>query len=414
MSQTMPAVNVSSLMLGSEEPNYMRRRWQTGGLEKRPTKNPKYWAVRPYEDFIDANGKIKRRRGSVIPIGPCAGPGKMTEKEARKRMAAIMVEVNFNSHAPQSLMTVAQFVERSFRPLHIAFCKPAGVAHYEYIIGRHVLPALGEVALRDVQPEDIRRLIAAKATTYSRETVMKIKATLHSIFQHAFESKLVQGNPAAIRIKMPEKDRARVVAYTWDEARLVLRHLKPPVSVMCLLSAGTSLNVAELCGIRVGRINLTDKPQLLGADLVQPFSIAVRENYYRGEYGSLKTGRRRRDVAIPSGLIAAVKQLAQGRKPHEPLFMARTGRPLDSHNIAARIFRPLAAKLGVRVTWHRWRHAHATFRTLLGAEAHDVQAGMGHGSQAMTARYVNTYERQKADGDLIVERLLGVEKGAVN
>jgi len=45
-------------------------------------------------------------------------------------------------------------------------------------------------------------------------------------------------------------------ALTVDQAKQVLRVLKPPYRQMALLSMTTSMNLAELCGLRWKRVNL--------------------------------------------------------------------------------------------------------------------------------------------------------------
>ena len=45
----------------------------------------------------------------------------------------------------------------------------------------------------------------------------------------------------------------------------------------------------------------------------------------------------------------------------DPVFAARTGRPLDEHNIARRYLKPVGAKLGMPwLSWHCFRRTRTT------------------------------------------------------
>lgn len=51
---------------------------------------------------------------------------------------------------------------------------------------------------------------------------------------------------------------------------------------MALVSMTTSLNVAEMLALRWRRLNLTGEMAVVCGEVLQPWSLAVRENYYRG------------------------------------------------------------------------------------------------------------------------------------
>ncbi len=202
--------------------------------------------MRYYEDFISADGKLGRRKARPINIGPNDGPGRLTEKQALKRKAEIMREVNEDSHHPQSLMTIRELVDRKFRPQHIVMCKPAGRKHYEHLLRSHILPALGDVRLRDLNTDMVRGLIAAKSRHYSRQTLKHIHTVLRTMIDFAKDGDHFTGeNPAAVKIKLPDDEPQRVQAYTWQEARLILDHVPSPVQEMIFLSVTGSCNVAS-------------------------------------------------------------------------------------------------------------------------------------------------------------------------
>jgi hypothetical protein len=89
----------------------------------------------------------------------------------------------------------------------------------------------------------------------------------------------------------------------------------------------------------------------------KPHSLAVRENWYEGKRGPLKRGTRRRNVPITPELARRLAGLERrATDPDAPLFQGRrAGRPVDAHNVANRVFRPLGKQLGFSVTWYGFR-----------------------------------------------------------
>jgi hypothetical protein len=55
---------------------------------------------------------------------------------------------------------------------------------------------------------------------------------------------------------------------------------------MVVLALTTSMNVAELLGLRRKRVNLGTEPIMLGERVLKGETVAVRENYYRGAFGT--------------------------------------------------------------------------------------------------------------------------------
>ena len=388
-----------------------RRRWQQGQHYQEGI----YWKIRYYEDFISKEGKLGRRKARPINIGPASGPGRMTEKQALKRKSEIMREVNEDSHHPQSLMTLNEYIEFKFVPDHVIHCKPAGQKHYQHIIDKHVRPAVGEIKLRDLRVDHVRALIGAKAKDYSNQTLKHIRTVLRTIIQHAKDGAYFTGdNPAAVRIKLPDRPSKRVEAYTWNEARAILQQLPSPVFEMVFLSITTSMNVAELCGLRVGRVNLSNEPRWIEGLQVPAMAIAVRENFYAGKYGSVKTGARYRNLPVPPPLIDKLGLLCEGKAADAPVFANKTGRkPIDSHNVTNRLFAKLSKALGIKVNWHRFRHCNATFTDFVGMDTADRVQMMGHGSERMTQHYTHPFERQREGAGVIAERLLESREGSV-
>jgi integrase len=145
--------------------------------------------------------------------------------------------------------------------------------------------------------------------------------------------------------------------------------------------------------------------------------LAVRENYYRGEFGSVKASSRRRVVPLTPALaeaLSAHRTRSAYRGPGDLVFCTRTGRPHSERNLLARAIKPAGEALGMPwLSWHVFRRTHATFGERIGMALADRQAQMGHGDPRMTLHYTHEdVARRRASLGAIKERLLGDETGA--
>ena len=133
-------------------------------------------------------------------------------------------------------------------------------------------------------------------------------------------------NPAQF-VKLPEVVEAEKYGYSFAEAQTVLEHVRQDdhkkKRLMAALSLTTSLNVAELCGLRWKRLNLSDGIIQSAGKTIPPFSLIVREDVYRGKRGTTKTKSRRRTVGIPNELIGefiALRESSPFQSPDDVVF----------------------------------------------------------------------------------------------
>lgn len=225
-----------------------RRRWQKGHLYVESG----YWKLRYYEDCIDAQGVLARKLAKPIFIAPTKGPGKLTKKQAFARRDEIMAEANLQSHRPQSLVTLAEFVTRRFLPDHVATLKKSGAKHYTDRLP-HILKALGLYALREIQPHHVQQLLLAMAKAgYSKTMIQHVVRVTHTIFAKADEWGFISGRNPAAKLKVPEmsKEPEPIDGYTLEEMRRLLAALSAPLREMLALGCATSMHGAELAGLR--------------------------------------------------------------------------------------------------------------------------------------------------------------------
>jgi len=211
-------------------------------------------------------------------------------------------------------------------------------------------------------------------------------------------------------------ERKETHSLSFAQSKMVLAALTSPVREMVLVSITTSLNVAEMLGLRWKRVNLTGEPVMMDGEVLPPYSLAVRENYYRGKFGSVKARSRRRNVPLSSSVVmalAALKRTTKHSGADDLLFSSRNGTPLNENNLMRRAIKPVAKGLGMPwLSWHVFRHTHATLGEQIGMALSDRQAQMGHGDVRMTMHYTHSdLQRRREAIEVMSDRLIGEAGG---
>lgn len=420
-----------------------RRRWQKKGYLYRATtargKNTgPSWFLQYREDSAEIDpktGKFKR-----IPItkwiAEASGPGAVNRKQAER--------IAWNEHLsrldqmttkPMSAKTIAEFVKERFEPDVVYRCKPSGRAHYTGMLKNHVLPAVGEIRLRDLRPQGVQDLVRwkleyrdEKGKGLSVQTVVHIRNTLSAIFRHAKRCQAYAGDSPTEGVRLPtleHKERRVLTEELLDQvvhwigrpdpdAKRKKRGPAPdPEKVEwdnaflgCLVRvlALVGVRIGEAMGLRWKRVNLTGQPIIIDGELVPPYMVAIRENFVRGRYGTLKTKTSRRDIPLTTEAVRVFTKLASLTRftgPDDPVFAGpKSGKPLDQHNVAARFLRPAGKLAGVPwVGWHTLRHTAGSLQDQAGLSVTERQRILGHSAAAMTLHYTH------ADMDLVRERM---------
>jgi integrase len=147
-------------------------------------------------------------------------------------------------------------------------------------------------------------------------------------------------------------------------------------------------------------------------------AIAVRENYYRGKFGSVKARSRRRNVPLSTSVVSALLAI-RSRSAHtgadDLVFASGNGTPLSENNIRNRYLKPAGERLGMPwLGWHAFRHTHATLGEQIGMTLSDRQAQMGHGDVRMTMHYTHSdLNRRRVAVEAITEKLLADDTNSV-
>lgn len=377
-----------NVILSSDMP---RRRLQVKGDLYR---QGNYWKLRWRETAVGTDGTLERPWSKPVWVGPCSGPGALTKRQAQRiAWDNFLSRIDQNNPTPQSLATLEEFVRLKFRPEHIQFLKKNTRITYESLLNNHILPILGLVKLRDINRDAVQQVISAMiGKELSPQTIHHARNVISAMFDLAEDCGWASGNPAR-RVRMPRLERIRHPrALSAEEIDRVLTHLAEPYRTMVDVCASTGLRMGELIALCWKHVNLSGNLVILSSEAIPPYSIAVRENFTRGERTTPKTRRSWRIIPMTANVWVQLAMRFEASSPdaESPVFPNRSGQPMDSHNLSNRHFKPAAVKAGL--PWaspHCLRHTMATTTDSVLTMA-ERMALLGHSSAQMTTRYTTT------------------------
>ena len=146
-----------------------------------------------------ARGSIKQRSPGTwsivveLPRDPVTGKRKQkretirgTKREAGKRLAELLYQLNTGAYVDPSNQLLAAYVEGWLRDYVWPNLAPMTAQVYEHMVRKHLLPALGHHEISQLRPEYIQHYLADKlAAGLSSSTVRHHYVTLNTCLNHA-------------------------------------------------------------------------------------------------------------------------------------------------------------------------------------------------------------------------------------
>jgi integrase len=271
---------------------------------------------------------------------------------------------------------------------------------YRWLLRKHVMPHLGDVELRRLTDDAVRRwhrdLIGPSGP--GAVTASKAYRLLHAICASAVEERHVSLNPCAIRGASSESSPERPVIgipLVFALADAVSRRWR----ALVLLAAFCGLRFGELAALQRQDIDLDDATVTVRASVAE-LPRGVRH------VGPPKSEAGRRTVTIPDAILDDLRRhMAQfvAATADAPVFIGPKGGPLRNANFGRSIWRPATENVGIPgLHFHDLRHVGATLVAATGASTRELMRRIGHSSPDAALRYQHaTRER-----DVVIARAL--------
>jgi len=344
---------------------------------------------------------VKRYKNSYtiilsLGIDPATGKRKQqwisvkgTKKEAEKRLADLLHQLDNGTFIKPGKTTLAEYLERWLQDYAWPNLAPKTAEGYEHIVRKHLIPRLGGMTLTQLKPEHLQRLYSEKLSEgLSAQTVRHHHTALHKALQTAVEWGVLSKN-AADAVSPPRVQRTEM--HTWDEddiTRFLETAKDTPYYALFYTALFTGMRRSELLALRWQDVDL-----MLG-------QVYVSRSLYRLRGGSIvfrstKTAKGRRTIALPPSAILVLKEhyekqkleramLGESLTDDDLVFSHLDGKPLLPDSVTHAWIK-LVRRAGLKgIRLHDARHTHASLMLKQGIHPKIVQERLGHSNIAVT------------------------------
>ena len=321
---------------------------------------------------------------------------KGTKRDAEKRLAELLCELDNGTFIKSAKITVAKYLERWL----LDYCKsnlsPRGYERYESIVWVHLVPNIGNITLTQLKPEHLQRLYTDKLNEgKSPLTVKYIHTVIHKALQTALKWGLLNRN-AANGVDIPKAHHKDMQVWDDFEVRHFLEAIKDSEYFPLFYTAlFTGARRSELLALRWSDIDF----------LFCQMSISRSLHHLKdGSYifTEPKSAKSKRTIALSPDAIHVLRE----HQARQEVKWATIGKLLTNNdlvfsalryvgntveakplcpNTVSRAWTMLATKAGLKaIRLHDARHTHATLMLKSGIHPKIVQERLGHASIQIT------------------------------
>lgn len=338
--------------------------------------------------YVDSLG-VKRRKSVYAK----------TQRECRKKLTAVLTEVDNNTYKEPQRMTVAEWLTL-WVTTYCAELKPRTVSSYRSTITTRIVPYIGSVQLNQLNNINVQQFIntlkqqpSKNGGTLSAKTVLNTHGVLHKALEQAVASRVINANPAD-GVKLPKKEKPQITPLMDDAVCDFIKAIQgDKYELVFLLALLSGLRQSEILGLRWADIDLSTGEIAVVRQLQRNYGRGADDPHYI--VTSPKNGKGR-NVVIPKSLSALLRkwqaeqaalQLAAGPlwdNPDNYVFTDAIGHHL-AHSTVRKHFKAAVASIGrPEVRFHDLRHSYATNALQSGDSIKAVQEQLGHYSSAFT------------------------------
>lgn len=351
---------------------------------------------------------VKRYKNSytiVLNLGhdPLTGKPKQqwvsvkgTKKDAEKRLADLLHQLDTGTFMKPSKTTLGEFLERWLKDYAWPNLAPRTAEGYEHIIRRHLILSLGNIALTQLKPEHLQHYYSEKLSGgrcdgkggLSPRTVRHHHVNLHTALESAVKWGLLSRNPADA-VSPPRSQRPEWHTLSEDDIHTFLEAAKAtPYYALFYLAIYTGMRRSELLALRWCDIDLL---------LCQIYVTRTLHQLRDGSiiYRAPKTVKGRRMIALSPSAALVLREHKEKQeamramlgiplKDDDLVFSQLDGKPLLPSTVThawIKIVRRTGLE-GVRL--HDARHSHASLMLKQGTYPKIVSERLGHANIGIT------------------------------
>jgi integrase len=312
-----------------------------------------------------------------------------TKKEVARKLREILHAMDSGTFVDAGQLTVEEYLDRWLKDSVKDTVRTSTYQRYEQVVRLHLIPSLGRLKLKDLNPVHVQRLYRDRLDSgLSPGTARKIHNVLHKALAQAVKWGLMPRN-ATEATNPPKEIFEEINPLSAEEAhRLIEAAREDPLEALYVLAIHTGMRQGELLALKWENIDLESG--------VINVKRTLTKDKGRLLFGEPKSAKGRRRIDLTDAAVAALRahlsrqmgdmqRLGDLYQDQGLVFTTNTGAPISPSNLRQRSFDKLLKKAGVRaIRFHDLRHTCATL--LLRREIHPkyVQELLGHANIKMT------------------------------
>jgi len=246
---------------------------------------------------------------------------------------------------------------------------------YESICRQHIMPALGDIRLRELTAAQIRQFV--DGIDRSQTTRSHILACLRKALEDALEEELIDTNPCR-RVHAPlNYTSSWIRPLSSDELQVLLSATSIPFYPLIATAATTGLRQGECLALPWSNVDLER------ANLRVTQSLEKRRGVARVK--QVKNRQNRRIDLFQFTVEVLTQHSEKAYKSADGLVFCREDSSFLDGDVVTRSFQRSLKALGLRqIRFHDLRHTHATQLLAAGVPIKVVQERLGHQSAKTT------------------------------
>jgi integrase len=287
------------------------------------------WRRDEIETAADGSRKVVRRQHAEKLCE--YGDRYRTRKDVQPLLDAKLRPLNEGRCAPESTLTVAEYGDKFFLPYCERELKPSTVYGYKGLWRMYLKPRLAKVSLRDFRCVDATNLLASIHDGHglSRKSLRHCKALLSTTFTHAKRAGVLDGENPVKDAGIPRAAKASKAthAYSAEEVFAMLDALNG--------TAKLAVALIYFCALRPGEARAARWEDYDGK------TLRVRASMWRNHTTLPKTAESIAPVPVAQTLSDILRD---SRRDCGFILASPLGKPVDLHNLAARVVVPALAR----------------------------------------------------------------------
>ncbi|MBA7714619.1 putative prophage phiRv2 integrase [subsurface metagenome] len=338
--------------------------------------------------------------------------------DAEKRLTELLTSLDKGVYTPPGRLTVAEHLHQWLDGYVKTNCSQRTLDGYQSIIEHHLIPALGHVQLKQLQPQAIQNYYGQACEKLSARTVHHQHRVLSQSLKYAVRQGYLGRNPCEL-VDPPSPRKKVMRTLTPSEVEVLFDTAADNYYYPVIYTAvSTGLREGELLGLRWRDI-----------DLYMPsisVSQALCKRKGKFEFIEPKTSHSRRRVEMTPKLAlylreyqaereALYQQLGKELTLDDLVFASKEGEPIDP-SVISHAFGRIVKRAGLEhVRFHDLRHTFASLMLLRGAKPKVISEALGHASVAFTMdTYSHIIEGMQKDAMALLDEVLpaGVSKNS--